>query len=141
MPQAWPIAEIAKIVPPKDPKTTLTVSLIEGGQAIHAIAQKAVFKINARSNSQAALNEVEEQIYQAIRGGVEIEQEKEGSEGELSLSLSIEKTLDVPAGTQPDDAPIIQLAKLATQAVGRNYKFLPAGAPIPTCPLSAASLP
>lgn len=119
------IAEIAKIVPPKDPKTTLTVSLIEGGQAIHAIAQKAVFKINARSNSQAALNEVEEQIYQAIRGGVEIEQEKEGSEGELSLS--IEKTLDVPAGTQPDDAPIIQLAKLATQAVGRNYKFLPGG--------------
>ena len=126
------IAEIAKIVPPKDPKTTLTVSLIEGGQAIHAIAQKAVFKINARSNSQAALNEVEEQIYQAIRGGVEIEQEKEGSEGELSLSLSIEKTLDVPAGTQPDDAPIIQLAKLATQAVGRNYKFLERGIPAVT---------
>lgn len=41
------IAEIAKIVPPKDPKTTLTVSLIEGGQAIHAIAQKAVFKISS----------------------------------------------------------------------------------------------
>lgn len=74
----------------------MTVSLIEGGQAIHAIAQKAVFKINARSNSQAALNEVEEQIYQAIRGGVEIEQEKEGSEGELSLSLSIEKTAGRP---------------------------------------------
>ena len=96
------IAEIAKIVPPKDPKTTLTVSLIEGGQAIHAIAQKAVFKINARSNSQAALNEIEEQIYHAIRRGVEIEQKKEGGEGELSLS--IEKTLDVPAGTQPDQA-------------------------------------
>ena len=119
------IAEIAKIVPPKDPKTTLTVSLIEGGQAIHAIAQKAVFKINARSNSQAALNEIEEQIYHAIRRGVEIEQKKEGGEGELSLS--IEKTLDVPAGSQPDDAAIIQLAKLATQAVGRNYKFLPGG--------------
>ena len=112
------IAEIAKIVPP-------TVSLIEGGQAIHAIAQKAVFKINARSNSQAALNEIEEQIYHAIRRGVEIEQKKEGGEGELSLS--IEKTLDVPAGSQPDDAAIIQLAKLATQAVGRNYKFLPGG--------------
>ena len=119
------ITEIAKIVPPKDPKTTLTVSLIEGGQAIHAIAQKAVFKINARSNSQAALNEIEEQIYHAIRRGVEIEQKKEGGEGELSLS--IEKTLDVPAGSQPDDAAIIQLAKLATQAVGRNYKFLPGG--------------
>ena len=118
-------AEIALMVPPKDPKTTLTVSLIEGGQAIHAIAQKAVFKINARSNSQAALNEIEEQIYHAIRRGVEIEQKKEGGEGELSLS--IEKTLDVPAGSQPDDAAIIQLAKLATQAVGRNYKFLPGG--------------
>ena len=94
--------------------------MIEGGQAIHAIAQKAVFKINARSNSQAALNEIEEQIYHAIRRGVEIEQKKE-------LSLSIEKTLDVPAGSQPDDAAIIQLAKLATQAVGRNYKFLPGG--------------
>lgn len=87
------IAEIAKIVPPKDPKTTL--------------------------------NEIEEQIYHAIRRGVEIEQKKEGGEGELSLS--IEKTLDVPAGSQPDDAAIIQLAKLATQAVGRNYKFLPGG--------------
>ena len=47
--------------------------------------------------------------------------------GEGELSLSIEKTLDVPAGSQPDDAAIIQLAKLATQAVGRNYKFLPGG--------------
>ena len=36
-------ALIADIVVPSDPKTTVTVSLIEGGQAIHGIAQKCTF--------------------------------------------------------------------------------------------------
>lgn len=122
---AFAIAKIAKIVPPKEPKTTLTVSLIEGGQAIHAIAQKAVFKVNARSNSQKALEEVDRRICEAVEKGVEKEQKKTGAVGELKLTIN--KILDIPAGTQPDDAPIIQLTKLVTQDVVGNYKFLPGG--------------
>lgn len=134
------IAEIAKIVPPKDPKTTLTVSLIEGGQAIHAIAQKAVFKINARSNSQAALNEIEEQIYHAIRRGVEIEQKKEGGEGETQSfdrkdagrprrisGRMMQRSFSLPNWPLKPSAEITNSCRAA--------------APIPTCLSSAASLP
>lgn len=133
------IAEIAKIVPPKDPKTTLTVSLIEGGQAIHAIAQKAVFKINARSNSQAALNEIEEQIYHAIRRGVEIEQKKEGGEGELSLS--IERRWTSPQDLSRMMQRSFSLPNWPLKPSAEITNSCRAAAPIPTCLSSAASLP
>lgn len=122
---ALAIAEMTKIKVPTDPKTTFTVSLIEGGQAIHGIAQKATFKINARSNSQEELNRLDDEFIRAFEAGAEAENPKDSCSGRISVTYR--KILDVPAGSQPDNARIIQLTKLATLAVGREPNFLPGG--------------
>ena len=65
-------ALIADIDVPSDPKTTVTVSLIEGGQAIHGIAQKCTFKINARSNSQMELERLKKKLIEGFELGAKL---------------------------------------------------------------------
>ena len=92
------------------------MSLIEGGQAIHGIAQKAVMKINMRSNDQEELEKLNEKMIAAFEKGAALENARYGKDGVVKVTY--EKELSVPAGSQPDDARIIQVAKLVTQACG-----------------------
>ena len=119
------ISELARLRLPEEPKTTMTVSLTEGGQAIHGIAQKAVFTINARSNSQKELDELGSKMIKCFEKGLAEENSKTGCDG--ALKLTYKKTLDIPAGSQDDNARIIQLTKLATEAVGRTPNFKKGG--------------
>ncbi|WP_308513670.1 M20/M25/M40 family metallo-hydrolase [uncultured Turicimonas sp.] len=119
------VAMISDLCLPEDPKTTITVSLIEGGQAIHGIAQKASFKINARSNSQVELNKLNEELVRIFH--LACEQENAKYSNEKVVKVSYEKILDVPAGNQDDDALIIQATKAVTAAVGMEANFKPGG--------------
>lgn len=110
---------------PDDPKTSLTVSLIEGGQAIHGIAERAVFKMNARSNSQAVLDDLNDRFLKACQQGADEENARWNRPGVITMTAK--KILDIPAGCQPDDARIIQAAQLVTQAVGVEPKFCRGG--------------
>lgn len=111
----------ADIELPENPLTTFTVSLIKGGQAIHGIAERAVFSVNARSNSQEALEKLSEQFLEACREGARLENARWGKDGVVTMTAR--KILDIPAGSQPDDARIIQAAKLATKALGIEPNF------------------
>lgn len=103
-----------------DPKTTMTVSLIEGGHAIHGIAENASFKINARSNSQAALDRLNGEILRICREATDIENARSPLG---TLTMKAEKILDIPAGTQADDARIIQAVRIATRLSGAEPDF------------------
>ena len=118
-------ALIADIDVPSDPKTTVTVSLIEGGQAIHGIAQKCTFKINARSNSQMELERLNKKMIEAFELGAKLENDRKGTPD--LIKVSFEKELDVPAGTQADDCRIIQTTKAVTQALGIEPCLKPGG--------------
>lgn len=122
---AQAISTIANLELPKEPKTTVTVSLVEGGQAIHGIAERASFKINARSNGQKELISLNKQLVAAMHLGAYLENAKPFCDGEITVTIN--KILDIPAGSQKSDSRIIQLAKLVTEAVGREPKFLPGG--------------
>lgn len=119
------VAMIAELDLPEDPKTTVTVSLISGGQAIHGIAQKANFKINARSNSQNQLDKLNEEMIRIFNLACELENAK--YDNDKKVSVVFEKILDVPAGNQPDDEPIIQAVKAVTKAVGLEANFKKGG--------------
>ncbi|MCI5851224.1 MAG: M20/M25/M40 family metallo-hydrolase [Sutterellaceae bacterium] len=106
----------ADIELPKDPKTILTVSLIKGGQAVHAIAEHAEFMVNTRSNSAEALEKVNEELLQACRKGAELENQRWGKPGVIQVSW--EKLLDIPAGSQPESSRIVQAAKVASKLAG-----------------------
>ncbi len=68
------IGLIADIEAPETPKTSFTVSLVEGGQAIHGIAERAKFSANLRSNSQDVLEKLNDDFLAACRRGVELEE-------------------------------------------------------------------
>lgn len=118
-------ALISEIELPIEPKTTCTVSLIEGGQAVHGIAQRAKFSINARSNSQIVLNQLNEKMIRAIHDG--LERENQRFKPDRQVAVRYKKTLDIPAGEQAEDCRMIQLAKLVTKAFGIEPIFKKGG--------------
>ena len=119
------IGLIADIEAPETPKTSFTVSLVEGGQTIHGIAERAKFSANLRSNSQDVLEKLNDDFLAACRRGVELEEARWGRPG--TLKMEAKKILAIPAGSQPDNARIIQAAKLVTKAAGVEPNFLPGG--------------
>ena len=118
-------ALIADIELPDIPKTTATVSLIEGGQAIHGIAQECTLKINARSNSQVELEKLNEKMIKAFHQGAELENARQQTPGVISVRY--EKLLDIPAGSQDESCRMIQATKAVTEALGIEPKLLPGG--------------
>lgn len=118
------VTKLADLRPPASPKTTFTVSLIEGGHQIHAIAQRAGFKINMRSDDPLELDRLQEQAIAAFQAGAEEENARWGKD---LVSVEYKMILDVPAGTQPDDAPIVQAAWKATESIGAEPRLVPGG--------------
>jgi tripeptide aminopeptidase len=118
------IAKLSDLRPPADPKTTFTVSLVEGGHQIHAIAERAEFKINMRSDRQEELDRLQEQAIAIFIAGAKEENQRWGR-GEIKVEY--EMILDVPAGSQPDDAPIVQAAWKATECVGVKPRLAAGG--------------
>ena len=99
--------------------------MIEGGQAIHGIAQECTFKINARSDSQEELEKLNEQMIAAFEMGAKLENDRWGKPNVIKVRY--EKLLSIPAGHQDDDCRMIQAAKVVTEAVGITPAFMPGG--------------
>ena len=116
---------IADIKLPTEPKTTVTVSLVEGGQAIHAIAQTCTLKINARSNSQEALERLNTGMIEAFKKGAELENRAKGTPG--MVKVEYDKLLDIPAGSQNDQCRMIQATEAVTEALGIDPCLKPGG--------------
>ncbi len=109
------IAKLSDMRPPKSPKTTFTVSLFEGGHQIHAIAMKANFKINMRSDNQAELDQLQEQAIACFEAGAKEENARWDSD---AVTVEYQRILNVPAGSQDVNSTIVQAAWVATECVG-----------------------
>ncbi len=118
------ISKLSDMRPPSTPKTTFTVSLVEGGHQIHAIAQQATFKINMRSDDPVELDKIQTEAISIFEDGAREENERWGKE---LVSVEYKMILDVPAGSQPDDAEIVQAAWKATECIGVQPRLVPGG--------------
>ena len=127
------IAKLSDMKPPALPKTTFTVSLIEGGHAIHAIAQKTTFKINLRSDDPLELDRLQQQALEIFAQGAEEENARWGSN---QITLEYKMILDVPAGAQPDDCTMVQAAWQATECLGIQPVLVPGGCTNTNMPIS-----
>ncbi len=100
-------ARIVKVQPPETPRTTYNIGMIEGGQAIDAIASSAGLWIDMRSESRAALTTLEQQIRALI-----------DATRAPDLELSIEIVGDRPAGAIAIEHPLVQGAIATLAQVG-----------------------
>jgi len=127
------IAKLSDMRPPALPKTTFTVSLMEGGHAIHAIAQKAVFKINLRSDDPVELDKLQKQALEIFAEGAREENERWRSS---VVMVEYKMILDVPAGLQPDECDIVQMAWQVTECLGISPLLVPGGCTNTNMPIS-----
>lgn len=125
------ISAISDLQAPTEPKTTFTVSIVSGGTAINAIAEKAQLQLDIRSESATAIAALEEQILAAAeRAGVD-EGKRWGA-----APVRVERTLlgDRPAGAGSSDSLMASTWIGAMVALGQK-------APIPVAGSTDSNVP
>ena len=117
------IAAIANIQPPKDPKTTFNVGIINGGTSVNSIANETRMLVDMRSTNTQERNTLAETIKKLINDAVA--EENKIRQSETPVTVTIRPFNEKPGGDQPIDADIVQIAAFATRAVGVEPKYLP----------------
>lgn len=93
--------------PPTASRTTLNIGLIEGGQAINAIARTASLWLDLRSEESTTLGQFEAQVQR------EIEATKT-----TDLTIDVEVVGDRPAGRISANHPLVEAALASLEQVG-----------------------
>lgn len=125
------VVELAKLVVqlsalklPSNPRTTMNVGKIQGGTSINTIPAEAWLELDLRSEGQAELAELVEEVERLIeagsRQGVQIEAEVIGQR---------------PAGEMPAGHPLVKLAEACVREVGLE-PILTSGSTDANIPLS-----
>jgi tripeptide aminopeptidase len=111
------IAHISDFQVPTEPKVTFSVGVVEGGTSVNAIAAEASMLVDMRSVAPAALDSLDRRFHAAVRQALE-EENARWPASTVRLTVDVERTGTRPAGTQPDDAPIVRTARAAGQRLG-----------------------
>lgn len=129
------ISAISDLQAPTEPKTTFTVSIVSGGTAINAIAEKAQFQLDIRSESSTALAALEEQILAAAERAGVAEGQRWGAE-----PVRVERTLlgDRPAGAGSNDSLMASAWIGAMVALGQKPPIPVAGSTDANVPMGLA---
>lgn len=110
------IEKIARFQVPKNPKTTFNVGKLEGGTSVNSIAHTAWMEVDMRSESAAELNKLEAEFKRAVQAA--LDEENQRGSGDKKLMLELKVVSQRPAGVQPPDSPIVQIARAADRALG-----------------------
>ena len=100
-------AQLTGIHTPQSPRTTYNIGMIEGGEAINAIASKASLWLDMRSEEREALHALEAQVRERIEALTTDE-----------VSFSVRVVGDRPAGHLSPQHPLTQMALAALNQVG-----------------------
>ncbi|HUQ46031.1 MAG TPA: M20/M25/M40 family metallo-hydrolase [Gemmatimonadaceae bacterium] len=111
------IATIADLKVPTKPKTTFNVGIVRGGTSVNSIPFEASMDIDMRSESAKSLSSVDAQVQRALRRALAAENARWPKASDR-LSLVIDTVGIRPAGTQPDSARIVRVARDAAKALG-----------------------
>lgn len=116
------VAKIAEIQVPESPRTTFAVSNFHAGNdaGIHAIVPQATIKMNMRSDCQVELDIMYGKALACIQQACAEETARWGMD---IITYDVESYVDVKAGTQPDDAPIVQATYTLIRAAGLEPVF------------------
>jgi acetylornithine deacetylase/succinyl-diaminopimelate desuccinylase-like protein len=111
------IAGIAELRVPRDPKTTFSVGVIEGGTSVNSIPAAAAMDVDLRSESPAALDSLDAGFRAALQQALEAEHAR-WPDSRVKLRVRIDTIGIRPAGAQPDTARIVRAAQDAARALG-----------------------
>jgi acetylornithine deacetylase/succinyl-diaminopimelate desuccinylase-like protein len=93
------------------------VGIVRGGTSVNTITPLAEMEVDMRSESPEALTAVDAQIKAAITAGV-AEELARWPNSRASITVTYDTIGIRPTGGQSDDAPIVQTAWTAIEALG-----------------------
>lgn len=102
-------AKLTTLQPPQNPRTTYNIGMIEGGEAINAIATNASLWFDMRSEDRAALEAFEAEVREYIAALTTDD-----------LTFSVRIVGDRPAGRLSPEHPLVQGALAALAQVGAH---------------------
>ena len=100
-------ARLTSMQPPSSPRTTFNIGMIEGGEAINAIATNASLWLDMRSENRTSLARLESEV----RAHISALQTPE-------LTFTVETVGDRPAGALAPSHPLVSAALAALDQLG-----------------------
>jgi tripeptide aminopeptidase len=110
------VAKIADFQVPKTPKTTFNVGRIGGGTSVNSIPFEGWMEVDMRSSDAASLQSVDANFQKAVDAAVVEENTRWGKPGMITVTKEL--VGERPAGSTPEDAPIVQTTIAVTRALG-----------------------
>lgn len=108
------IAQMGQIELSDNPKTTFNAGIFHGGVSVNTIAPEAHAVLDMRSTSAESLGDLVKQIDEIIAGP-----KPDG------ISVACETVGDRPAGAQPIESPLVQIARHVLLELGIDPKSRP----------------
>lgn len=97
-------ADIAHLRPPKSPRTTFNIGIIEGGTSVNTIAQHAALELDLRSEDPAALEAIEQEVQMILA------RYRTSRWQQAGVTVTATQIGERPGGVIPDDHPLVQAA-------------------------------
>lgn len=107
---------------PRDPRTTLTIARIGGGESINSIPRDGWLEIDIRSVSAKVLSDLDTSLHEIV-ARIERAENARRAVGTSALASRIEMLGQRPCGVTAESAPLIRIAQHATRAVGATPRF------------------
>ncbi|MCC7051685.1 MAG: M20/M25/M40 family metallo-hydrolase [Gemmatimonadaceae bacterium] len=111
------VSALQAILLPRDPRTTLTVARIGGGEGINSVPLAAWFDLDLRSTSAEVLADVERTLRQAV-SRVERSENNRRLTDTAPLTTTVEHLGSRPSGALSEESALVRIARQATTAIG-----------------------
>jgi tripeptide aminopeptidase len=110
------IAKIEEMQVPKSPKTTFNVGRIGGGTSVNSIPFDGWMEVDMRSSDPASLSAVDASFQKAVDAAVAEENQRWAKPGMITVVKEL--VGDRPAGSTPENSPIVRAGISAATALG-----------------------
>jgi tripeptide aminopeptidase len=110
------IAKIDEMQVPKQPKTTFNVGRVGGGTSVNSIPFEGWMEVDMRSSDPNSLAAVDASFQKAVDAAVAEENQRWGSQ--KTISVVKELVGDRPAGSTPENVPIVRAGLGTATALG-----------------------
>jgi acetylornithine deacetylase/succinyl-diaminopimelate desuccinylase-like protein len=110
------IAKISEFQVLGTPKTTFNVGRIGGGTSVNSIPYEGWMEMDMRSVTMESLNAVDANFHKAVEEALTEENNRWGNR--IKLTVDKQKVGERPAGSTPENSPIVQTAMAVNKALG-----------------------
>ncbi|HKP11613.1 MAG TPA: M20/M25/M40 family metallo-hydrolase, partial [Blastocatellia bacterium] len=111
------IARFAAYPAPMSPRTSFNVGIIEGGNSVNSIPQRASMIVDMRSVSSEEIDKLEAYLRRVVELALREENSQRAMSG-TTLAVEFEQVGDRPSGETPVNAPIVQAAIDCSRLLG-----------------------